>query len=142
MEYPEYGAWDGNDADTSWPAAVDQFLDRSQHQHQERLAAELGRIEDQLDEREAIHEEIVAELEWQIDRYTDRLDRLHGTGRGKQDGTRDQVRERLATFQRELREERRAHWRDRQELERERRDLLRELAAMENDVLSEFLDGR
>lgn len=147
MDYFEYGAWDGDDhdvwdgydADASWLTTVEQFLERSQHQHRERLAAELDRIDDQLADREAIHAEIVDELEWKIERYTDRLERLYRTGRGKRDGARDRVKDGIVTFQRELREEHRRHWEDRQELERERRAILRELAEIDDENLSEVL---
>ena len=138
MEYDEYGAWDGHATD-AWPVAVDQFLERSQRQHNDRLADELDRIDEQLEERNAIHTEIVDELEWKIERYTDRLEHLYKTGTGKQDGTRERVKDRITSFQQQLREEHRDHWRDRQELERERRTILRELAELEED-LSEFLE--
>lgn len=138
MEYDEYDAWDGHATD-AWPGAVDQFLEQSKRQHNERLANELDRIDEQLEERDAIHTEIVDELEWKIERYTDRLEHLYKTGMGKQDGTRERMKDRITSCQQQLREEHRDHWRDRQELERERRDIHRELAGLEND-LSELLE--
>ena len=137
MDYGEYGAWDGHAAD-DWSGTVDQFLERSQRHHNDRLANELNRIDEQLEERDAIHTEIVDELEWKIKRYTDRLEHLYNTGIGKQDGTRERVKDRITSFQEQLREEHRDHWRDRQELERERRTILRELAELEED-LSELI---
>ena len=133
MDYVEYSAWDEHDTD-AWPETIDQFLERSQHRHNERLVTELNRIDEQLEERDAIHMEIVSELEWRIDRYTDRLEHFYNTGTGKQDGTRERVKDRIASFQQQLREEHRDHWRDRQELERERRTILRELAELEEDL--------
>jgi DNA repair exonuclease SbcCD ATPase subunit len=138
MEYDEYDAWDRHDTD-AWPVTVDQFLERSQRQHNERLANELDRIDEQLEERDTIHTEIIDELEWKIERYTDRLEHLYNTGTGKQDGTRKRMKDRIISFQQQLREEHRDHWRDRQELERERRTILRELAELE-ESLSELLE--
>ncbi len=138
MDYVDYDVWDGQTAGTSWEA-VNRFLERSQQRQEARLSAELDRIDAQLDRRDTIHNEIVDELEWKIDRYTDQLNRLYRTNSGKQDRTRDQLKDQLDTFQQQLREEHRAHWRDRQKLERERRDILRELAELEETELSELL---
>jgi hypothetical protein len=138
MDYVEYDAWDGHDPDASW-AAINRFLERTQREHQERLGDELDRIADQLDERKAIHTETVDELEWTIERYTEQLRRLYRTGTGTVDGTRERLKDRLATVQQRLRTEHREHWRDRQELESERRDILRELAELEEEDFSELL---
>jgi hypothetical protein len=138
MKYVDYDAWDGHDPDASW-AAINRFLERTQHEHRERLGDELDRIADQLDERDEIHEEIVDELEWTIERYTDQLKHLYNTGTGKQDGEREWLKDRLTTVQEKLRTEHREHWRDRQELERERRNILRELAELDDEDLSELL---
>lgn len=138
MDYAEYDMWDGHNPGASW-SQIDRYLERSQHQQEERLTEELNRIAAQLDRREKIHVEIVDELEWKIDRYTAHLKHLYRSMTGKQDGTREQLKDRLTAFQHELREEHREHWQDQQTLERERREVLRELAELEDADLSELL---
>lgn len=118
---------------------VEELLERSRETEWERLEWELAQIEQQLEERDRVHDEIVDELEWKIEKYSDRLEHLYTIQKGRTDGTRDQLKERLLAFYRELREERREHWRDRQRLEQERREVRRELDAANDYSLSEFL---
>jgi multidrug efflux pump subunit AcrA (membrane-fusion protein) len=118
---------------------IEELLERSQETQRERLDRELAQIERQLAERDRVHDEIVDELEWKIETYSDRLEHLYTLQKGRTDGTRDQLKERLLAFYRELREERREHWRDRQQLEQERREVRRELDAATDYSLSEFL---
>ena len=112
---------------TDWED-VAAFLDQSQAQRQERLDDQLTAIEEQLADRDQIHQEIVANLERQIDRYVDRL------GRTSARDARDRITQRLEEFYQKLRDEHRAHWRDRQQLERERREITRELAESETSL--------
>ncbi|EMA39161.1 hypothetical protein [Halobiforma nitratireducens] len=139
MVYVDYDGWDGHDPDTSWTEAVNRFLAASQDQQHARLTAELDRIVEQLDRRDAIHAEIVDDLEWQINRYTDRLEQLYRSRTGKQDDERAHLKDRIDTFRQRLRDEHRSHWRDRQDLEEERRAIRRELAEIEDTDLSEVL---
>lgn len=124
-------AWDDVD--------IEAVLERSQDAAAQRLEQELKRIDAQLDGRDAVHEEIVDELEWKIERYTDRLESLYKRGSGRRDGTRERLRNRIESFYRELREERREHWQDRQDLAQERRSVLRELEELDEDLLAELL---
>lgn len=140
MDYADYADLDGHDPPAAWAETVAQWLDRAHRQEADRLEQDLERIADQLERRDTIHEELTSELEWKRDRYTDRLADLYRTGRGKEDGTREQVKDRIAAVSQELREERRAHWRDRQELEQERRAIQRELAELTDESLSELLE--
>ncbi|QLG61887.1 hypothetical protein [Halorarum salinum] len=78
-------------------------------------------------------------MERQIDRYVDRFEHLYTIGRGRLDGTRERVKDRLIAFYEELRDEQRDHWRDRQRIEQERRDVRRELAATGDDALADLL---
>jgi trichohyalin len=118
---------------------ISAALEESHASREERLEQDLERIAEQLEGRDELHADIVDELEWKIDRYTDRLESLYTTGRGKEDGERNRVKQRLTEIYRELRDEHREHWQDRQALERERRDVLRELAALDDDNLLEML---
>lgn len=118
---------------------VADVLERSEDAERDRLAAELARIEEQLEGRDAVHEELVAELERKIDRYTDQLETLYAQMRGRKGGVRKRVKDRIEAFYQELREERRRHWEDRQELEETRRAVLRELSELDDASLSELL---
>jgi primosomal protein N' len=123
----------------SWDIDLDEVLEESQESAEERLAEELGRIDRQLEARNDVHDEIVDELEWKVEWYTDRLESLYKMGQGRKDGKRERLQNQIETFYGELREEERKHWRDRQELEQERRDILRELAETEDSSVEELL---
>lgn len=141
-DYPDYTGTGSElfDAADSWgDSDVGDLLEQSQARETERLDQELAQIKQQLDERTQIHDEIVSDLTWKIDRYTDRLAHLYTIGKGRLDGTREQLKNRIAGFYRELREEHREHWQDRQQLEHERRAVRRELAATADDSISDLL---
>lgn len=79
------------------------------------------------------------ELESKLDWYSDRLKQLYNQFSGKQ-GERQQLKDQIEGFYTELRREKRSQWRDRQELEQERREILRELTEIKmDDLLSELL---
>lgn len=42
---------------------IDEFLEQSQEEQRQRLETELERIENQLEQRDKVHEEIIDELE-------------------------------------------------------------------------------
>lgn len=123
---------------TDW-AALGELLEQSQAAHTGRLEQELAQINQELAARDRIHRELVGELEGKIDRYTDRLAHLYTIRKGRTDGTRDQLKDRITAFYRELRAEHRGHWQDRQDLEQERRAVRRELAEVEDDSLAGLL---
>lgn len=119
---------------------VESFLEASQEREEERLEQELERIEEQLEEREAIREQHIAEVEGKLEWYVDRLERLY-----KQVSSRDEIEElkqRITGFYEEIRRERRQGWQDKKELEQERRELLRELAELEDTNLDKLLQTR
>lgn len=137
MEYFDYeGAAERIlDGRRSWEINVEQLLEQSQAAKRERLAQELERLEGQLAEREAIHRTLVEELEGKVDWYVDQLRALY-TGFSAVDEDRsDRLKQAIRSFYQELRQERRNHWQDRQQLEQERRDLLHELDELEDDLL-------
>lgn len=118
---------------------VERFLEQSQQQEQERLEEELERIEQQLEKRDRLYEEAINELESKLDWYLERLETLYKRMTGKQ-GERDEVKTRIKEFYREIRNEKRQHWHDQQELEKERREILWELDEIEDeDLLSSLL---
>ena len=101
---------------------VQRFLEQSRDEPKARLYRELSRIGDQLDRRDAVHTAVMDELARTRDRYRDRLQRLYRRGSGGQEKRR-RVKARLAETERALQEERRQHWRDRQEVEEARREI-------------------
>jgi len=106
---------------------VTDILEASQDSHTNRLEDELDRIKQQLEQRDEVHDEITDDLEWKLERYKDRLEKMHTHARGKADGKRERVKDRINELSALLREEQREHWRDKQTLQRERRELIREL---------------
>ena len=113
---------------------VANFLERSQESERQRLEEELERINRQLEERDRIHREVLDELESKLDWYTDRLETLYKQSREK-NGKREKLKTQIEEFYREIREEKQSHWRDRQELEKRRRELIRELEETEEPIL-------
>lgn len=132
------GLFDGRESGADFNVAA--LLDRSQAVQTEWLEWELRGVTAQLAQRDAVHESIVDDLTWKRDRYLEKLRTLYSRGTGR-NGTRAQVKDRIAEFEAALRDEYRAHWRDRQTLEEERRAITRELAELEDVVWSELLDG-
>jgi predicted nucleic acid-binding Zn-ribbon protein len=116
---------------------IQEFLERSQRQEKQRLEHELERIEEHLDRRDEIHEEALSELESKLDWYLNRLGDLYDWGTGTT-GEREKIKSRIAEFYREIREEKQQHWHDRQELEQERREVLRELRELSDLKLAEL----
>jgi chromosome segregation ATPase len=116
---------------------IEEFLEKSQEQERKRLEKELKQIEDQLNQRDRLHEELIEEIGSKLDWYLERLDTMYKQSRGKS-GERDQLKKKIDEFYRELREQKQQHWQDRQKLEKERRDIIRELEELDESVLDLF----
>lgn len=116
---------------------VEEFLEQSQKREEERLEEELERVNKQLESRQQLHEEAIDELTSKRDWYIDRLETLYQRGTGKQ-GKRTALKTRIEELYAEIRSEKRSHWRDRQELEQERREILHSLAELNDDTLSDL----
>lgn len=117
---------------------IQDFLNRSQETEKQRIEHELERIAAQLEHRDQIFEETVDELESKRDWYRDRLDKLYRQSWGKLQ-EKQRLKDRIEAFYRELRTEKRSHWHDRQQLEQERRELLREFDDVTTDWLQDLL---
>ncbi|MFA1610037.1 hypothetical protein [Halobellus rubicundus] len=118
---------------------INELLEETGQRQQQRLEKELERIEQQLEERDEIHREIVDELESKLSWYTDRLESLYKQRTGKT-GERQELKNQISSFYRQLREEKQQHWHDKQKLEQERRELLRKLEeASDTELFDEFL---
>lgn len=113
---------------------VDEFLEQSNENERQRLENELQRIEDQLIERDQLHKETLGELESKKAWYTERLETLYKQSRGTT-GERKKLKSRIEEFYQRIRKEKRSRWRDRQELELERQEVLRALEELDDDSL-------
>ncbi|MUV56725.1 hypothetical protein [Halogeometricum sp. CBA1124] len=116
---------------------IEELLEQSQEKEQQRIKNELQRIDQELESRETIHEDIIKELESKINWYTERLNLVY-----KRTGNPSRIEElkkSLRKFYRELREEQRQNWRDRENLEESRRELLSELDELEDGDLTDLL---
>ena len=127
MEYFEYGKQD-------FDFDIGAFLKKTEERQEIRLETELERIEQQLEEREAIFEHHKEDLESKLDWYLDRLEKAYKTT-----GDVGELKQKVTEFYELLREERVRHWRDKQELEKERRDILRELDELEDSDITQLL---
>lgn len=119
--------------------AIGRYLAQTREADRDRIDAALAQIDEQLQARKRLHEEFIAELQWQVTKYERELDRLSKPGLGTDDA-REQLYAGLREVRQAIRDERREHWRDRQRLERERRELLQDRAAVTDaEDLLEFL---
>ncbi|MXR40061.1 hypothetical protein GRX01_01630 [Halobaculum sp. WSA2] len=124
--------------DDDWDLELKELLQESKEQQQDRLEEELKRIEQQLEERNQVHREVVDELESKLDWYKNRLEDLYKQRRGKA-AERSQLKNQITLFYRQLRNEKQQHWCDKQELEQERRDLLRSIDELSSENLLDEL---
>jgi dsDNA-specific endonuclease/ATPase MutS2 len=102
----------------------DRFLEENQENQRQRLEAELERIQNQLDRRDELNEELLDEMSSKLDWYLKRLEeeyRSHGSSNV------DELKSEVKRFYSLIRSEKQEHWNDKQRLERERRQLLREI---------------
>lgn len=137
MRYFDYKQVDNGES--SFPLEdfdVDEFLEETQSQEEKRLEQEIEQIFQQLEERDRIHEEALTELQSKLDWYIERLEELYfrGLEQGKQD-----LKERIKEFYREIRLEKKERWRDRQKLEKERRQLEKEISELDDIDISKLL---
>ena len=116
---------------------IEEFLEKTQQREENRLEKELERIEEQLEERDRVHEEVIDELESKLDWYIDRLEALYSQMRGKS-GERERLKGKISSFYTQIRDEKRSHWQDKQELEKDRRRLLRELNEISDSTVSDI----
>lgn len=121
-------------------ADVEALLEQSWEHERQQIQTELQQLDEQLETREEIHDQTVDELETELDAYIERLELLYKRSQGKH-GERAQVKARIESLSEALRVERRAHWRDRQDLQTERRELRRELRTLESDLTAALFEA-
>lgn len=128
MEYFDYPEEvdDAADHGPSWEN-IRQLLEQSDDQRKQRLQRELERIEEQIERREELYEEAVNRIRSQIDRYEGVLQTLYNRPFSGGREERAEVKDALSELYTDLQREKRQHWQDRQSLEQERREILREL---------------
>ena len=112
---------------------VEEFLKRSQEREQRRIEKQLEEVEQELEERNQLHEELVSELEKKLDWYLERLKTLYQRPGSSESGDKNELKSRIKEFYREIRDEKQSHWRDRQELEMEKREICRELEELSSE---------
>lgn len=117
---------------------IDEYLDQETQLKRQRLEAEIQAIDQQIEQREALHEEIAGELEFKLDLYEQELERMEKLFRGGEDGRKEQ-REHIRSTRRQLHDELRRFWNDVQRLEGQKRKLQRKIQSVEDDNLSEYL---
>jgi len=117
---------------------IEEFLERSQREERKGIEEELEQIEAQLDERDRIHEDILEELESKLDWYIDRLEDLYQRS-GGDTREKEELKDRIEKFYKEIRDEKQQCWHDQQKLERERRKLFKELDELDQLELFNIL---
>ena len=127
-----------------WPAVDDinatEILEQSRATQQDVLQRELERIEDQLEERNRLYRDVRDDLTTRIKRYRNELQHARSRPFGGNEARREELKDTIEGLSVELRQERRDHWMDRQRLEQERRDVLRQLdRIVEDDVIEDLL---
>lgn len=125
-------------SDDAW-SEIREFLDRSDEKRKQRLGRELARIQLQLNEREAFHEEVVNRIEGRIDQYVKELRQLYSRPFGGNRESREDVKEALGELYADLHQAKRQHWQDRQALEQERRDIIRQLEELDATDTARYL---
>jgi len=109
---------------------LDQFLEENHEHQRQRLETELERIQDQLDRRDEINEEVLDELGSKLDWYLERLEDEYRTPGASNVA---ELKSEIKRFYSLIRNEKQQHWKDKQELEKVRRQLLREIDELTAD---------
>jgi hypothetical protein len=126
------------DSQDSWND-IEQLLQKSQTGERQRLEKKLQEIDRNLEKRHSIHGDIISDLDHRIEEYEEELRvqkrQLHGPTET------DRLEELISELKERRQEKRLEHWRDIQELEHERRQLLFELEELEEteDLISYLL---
>lgn len=120
---------------------IDEYLDQDTQLKKQRLEAEIHAIDQQIEQREALHEEIADELEFKLDVYEQELEHMESHFRGGESG-REEKRKQIRSLRRQLHDEHRKFWNDVQRLQGQKRKLQRKIQSVEDDKLSEYLPKR
>lgn len=122
---------------TATDTDLEAILTEARDQERNRIETALEQIDQQLQERNKIHDQTVESFQQALRDERDRLERVSQPSTPA-DRIQEQ-RRRIHELEQQLHEQRRAHWRDRESLESERRQLRRNLAELEDTDLLGFL---
>jgi len=128
----------GTDDDDAWDD-IAGFLEDTREQHIDRLRAKLGRIETQIEQRYQVFEQTRSEIEDRIRKPAATLERLYGLPSTGPEQRKEELKEELSWLYSRLAETRRRCWQDIQQLEEQKRAVLEELDAVQDESLEEFL---
>lgn len=128
----EYLSEDGSE-DFEWDD-VDSLLEESRRRQEQRLQEHLQEIEDQVRERNKVYEKYIGNLEDRIKVHKDRMQEAADTSKP----FKEEVLSKLEDLYESLRGEMREKWRDVQKLEREKREIEKELDELKD---AELLDS-
>ncbi|RKD95620.1 hypothetical protein [Halopiger aswanensis] len=118
---------------------IDRLLSEAYREERERVETLLKEIEGQIQERTGLHEDLIHELEQELERYEENLQKLlRQFGSGSREKKAHQ-KQRIQELKQEIREEQQRHWHDRQKLLAERREARRELDALDDNLLTSLL---
>lgn len=113
---------------------VDSLLEESRRRQEQRLQEHLQEIETQIRERNEVYEKYIGNLEDRIKVHKDRMQEAADTSKP----FKEEVLAKLEDLYESLRGEMREKWRDVQKLEREKREIEKELDELKD---AELLDS-
>lgn len=119
--------------DFEWDS-IEELLEESRRRQKNRLQQHLRDIEKQIQERREVYEKYIENLEDRIKVHDNRLDKAGHLNRPFE----EEVLAKLENLYESLRGEMREKWRDIQELEREKREIKKELDELKG---AELLDS-
>lgn len=127
----KYLSDDGSEK-TEW-SGLDSLLEESRRRQENRLRQHLQEIEKQIQERNQVYEKYIENLEDRIKVHDNRLDGAGNVNRPFEGDVLDDLEDLYESLRGEIREK----WRDIQELEREKREIEKELDELKD---AELLD--
>lgn len=113
---------------------VEEFLEESRRRQEQRLKQHLQEIKEQIRERHEVYEKYMEVLENRISVHQDRKSDAGNVRRPFE----EEVLSKLEDLYESLRGEMREKWRDIQELEREKREVEKELDELKDAELLDF----
>ena len=113
---------------------VGELLEESRRRQKNRLQQRLRDIEGQIRERREVYEKYIENLEDRISVHDNRLDKAGHVNRPFE----EEVLAKLEDLYESLRGEMREKWRDIQDLEREKREIEKELDELKDAELLDF----
>lgn len=118
---------------------IEEFLQESNEKEKQRLKNELERIRVQLFNRAEIHERIIDNLNSKIEDFVGKLEELY-SGFGTKEKNINRVIKKLYKAYSRIQNENRSYWQDKQDLEKEKREIIRELEELEDESLKKLLE--